>query len=306
MHYIYLNTYSIKNNTYYYVGSHSWNGIGLDKNYKGSSSVAKHYGWEPSSILILEEVSEERKFIAEREWIIKYCNLHGIADCANILAKSSDFSKQFKPHGFMLNLHANGQEAMLSQESKQKSYQTRLSSGAQKNFMAKSAACSEKARLKSVETRKDNGTFKSWAASMQSEEIKSKRRSTRSTKVYLEQFKACCHSKEARSKAAKTQMLNNSELILSTLNKGRTTEVRSKIDYKAVGRKMSQTKKLNGVTLTKRKVQLIKDGAVILTGNPTECCKFIGNKNWAISVNKKFSNGLTEVVHHGYIFKLID
>lgn len=62
-----------------YVGSHTWDGSegAVDEEYHGSSVIACKYGWVPVETSILEVVSEERKYVSEREWILKYCNEFG-------------------------------------------------------------------------------------------------------------------------------------------------------------------------------------------------------------------------------------
>lgn len=122
MHYIYLNTYP---NGYLYVGSHSWDGEGLDPNYHGSSFVAKRFGWIPIKEQILEEVTDLRKLVAERYWIEKYAEEYGIADCALTLFKHArTWISKFKNHGRLLNCHANDAsnacEAARSNESRKR------------------------------------------------------------------------------------------------------------------------------------------------------------------------------------------
>lgn len=108
--YIYLNTYL---NGYLYVGSHTWDGPEgvLDPNYHGSSTVAEVNHWAPVKEEILEVVSEDRKFIAEREWINFYADREGIADAAQKLYRWSRVWINTKPkHGRLLNCHCNNAE----------------------------------------------------------------------------------------------------------------------------------------------------------------------------------------------------
>lgn len=79
-----------------YVGSHTWDGPegAVDEDYHGSSVIACKYGWVPVEVSILEVVSEERKYVAEREWILKYCNEFGVHPIVKKL--HPDFGLQFK------------------------------------------------------------------------------------------------------------------------------------------------------------------------------------------------------------------
>lgn len=91
-----------------------------------------------------------------------------------------------------------------------------------------------------------------------------------------------------------------SEEQLSALNRGRLCDK----PYNIIAAKLRSSKK--GLVTKPHLVNLYYGDNLILSGSTTECCRFIGNKNWAISVNKKFSQGIKEVFHHGYKFILID
>lgn len=84
-HYIYLNHYE---NGYLYVGSHTWNGKGQDPSYEGSSAIAKRYNWHPIKQEVLEYVSLEEKFKAERKWIEKYLTIYGVAKAVERFIKT--------------------------------------------------------------------------------------------------------------------------------------------------------------------------------------------------------------------------
>ena len=109
--YIYLNTYKIKGNFYYYVGSHTWSGPPglLDPSYHGSGLPTLHYHWTPIKEEILEVVDNKRKLVAERFWIEKYASIYGIADCATILdrGRNKHWWGRFKQHGKLMNLQAS-------------------------------------------------------------------------------------------------------------------------------------------------------------------------------------------------------
>lgn len=117
--YIYLNHYvTISGDEYLYIGSHTWNGPKgqLDPNYHGTSHVAIHFGWEPYVEEILEVIEQSRNLVAEREWIEKYAEQYGIADCALQFSKSTGWTSQYKPHGKLLNLHSNSAYQMHTKE----------------------------------------------------------------------------------------------------------------------------------------------------------------------------------------------
>lgn len=148
--YIYLNTYE---GGYLYVGQHSWNGDGMDPYYHGSSKVAKRFGWKPVKEEILEIVPEDRKLIAESEWIEKYAEVYGIADCALVLAPDSrHWHKKFKSHGRLLNCQTSSSQQLHSPEAVRKAVDDRIRSGVQKK--AQMAATS--AREKAIKTRCKN------------------------------------------------------------------------------------------------------------------------------------------------------
>lgn len=138
--YIYLNEYP---NGAMYVGSHTWDGPEgvLDTNYHGSSHVAQLYNWRPSKEVILEIVSPERKTVAERYWILKYCESFGIHPAAIACDKEKNikFTSQFKI-GVMLNCHSNSAEQLVHDKDVwMKSHKTRLESGAFKRFQESGA-----------------------------------------------------------------------------------------------------------------------------------------------------------------------
>ena len=166
MTYIYLNKYPLG---YLYVGSHTWKGEGIDSNYHGSSRIARSLGWLPTEQKILEVVSSKRRFIAEKEWIEKYCQEYGIADCAlcryppNSRVKAiNEWIKKFKSGGLMLNLHAEPGGWMYAQanhtkESYIKAITTRKERGFNNVRKAIDARIKE-SYIKAVTTRCKNGT----------------------------------------------------------------------------------------------------------------------------------------------------
>lgn len=162
MTYIYLNTYT---NGYLYVGSHTWDGEGIDPNYHGSSSVAKKYHWNVLSIEILEVIVDDaRKFIAEKDWIEHYASQYGIADCAMCLSKRNGnaWCLKYSRNGLLLNCHANTLEQAHTSESRKKAIQARINNGTQfrptletmKNFLDN--AHTEKVLLKRLNSRRCN------------------------------------------------------------------------------------------------------------------------------------------------------
>lgn len=222
------------------MGSHTWNGIGIDPNYHGSSFIANHYGWVPIKEEILEVVSEDRKFIAEREWIEKYADLYGIADCALTLCKfkNNPFIINHRNKGRLLNLHANGSELArealkqspnknnrFSKEAREAWRKSIRGSGAWERVVAarRAAITSESAR-KGAETRRENGTM---------EEA-------------LRKATEAARSHESRERSRKTRIANARKCILQDGFVGTLPEIVEHTGLKegSVGAKMSQAYKL--------------------------------------------------------------
>lgn len=128
-HYIYLNIY---HNGYLYIGSHTWEGSGQDPSYEGSSAIAKRYNWHPIKQVVLEYVSPERKFVAEREWIQKYLEVYGLSRAVGGLIKTP-LRDRYKGNGLMLNAHTNSAECAILNHAR--SVETQIRSGAFKKFM---------------------------------------------------------------------------------------------------------------------------------------------------------------------------
>ena len=160
MIYIYLNTYP---NGCLYVGSHKWDGEGIDPNYHGSSRVAMKYKWFPIKEEILEVVTEDRKLVAEREWIEKYATLYGIADCTYSIAKTSrmyclPWINRYRRGGRLLNLHSNNAMQALGAHTRE-TYKKSALTNKNKGFTPIAALRSRTADSyrKSVESRARNG-----------------------------------------------------------------------------------------------------------------------------------------------------
>lgn len=153
MTYIYLITYTDGS---LYVGSHTWNGSEgqLDPNYHGSSGVAEHFKLQIASEEILEVVSEERKLIAEREWIERYATLHGLSDKALSLTyhHKDNWRKKFKSGGRVINLHAN--DAVAAREANRRKMLEEGFTDKQKRASSQSIRIAQRT---SVEYVKKNG-----------------------------------------------------------------------------------------------------------------------------------------------------
>lgn len=205
--YVYLNTYA---SGLMYVGSHTWEGpVGeIDPNYKGSSHVAKIYSIEPVDIKILEVVPDNRKFVAEKEWIVKYCTEYGIADEAKHWSKSKEWLSRFKEHGRMINLHANdvacALEASHAPEAVKKSFESRVKNG---SFARQcELANSDESRKKATRTRIERHGRESWSKAVEAmkSEASQKKKSETMRKIGFRPVAAtiASHTPEALAKNA--------------------------------------------------------------------------------------------------------
>lgn len=173
MTYIYLNTYN-GSVSYLYVGSHTWDGEGLDPNYHGSSAVANRYGWLPDKIEILEVVTDDTLH-RERYWIEKYAEQYGIADCVFI---DNNWTRKYKRHGRLLNGHANEASQMHTPEIYQKSLDTKKATGVYEMAIRALVECDHSNSYTESAMRKRCATVKSKGTSCYSPEVYDKRAET--------------------------------------------------------------------------------------------------------------------------------
>lgn len=88
----------------------------------------------------------------------------------------------------------------------------------------------------------------------------------------------------------------------SACNKRKETILRNKSNEHAAQLRKERSVSVDGYG--KRKVcSVYKDSVLIETGNLNYLCRVVGNQNWAIKINRDFAKGLTEVAHHGFVFK---
>ena len=298
MTYIYLNIYS---NGYMYVGSHSWSGEGIDPSYNGSSHVAKCYNWVPSSIKILEILTDERKFVAEREWILFYCNKYGIAPPA-VQRSHNNWYKKFKYPGLMLNLHSNSAEMVQNEIVQNKVRETRRIRGIDKKFQKAGtiAASSKESRLKSVETKRAKGIL-----------LKS-----------VQKAIANAHTPEARLKAVETAKKNGfQDSVIQSMMEGHTIDSFQKgvetrrnngtLVHSSESYRRAASKKLRKYTDSinygrKHLVRCYLDNALISEGSLLSVCKSIGHPGWCSSIQQKSVRLNSSVVtHYEYKFEFI-
>lgn len=276
--YIYLNKYETGA---MYVGSHTWDGPegAVDEDYHGSSVIACKYGWVPVEVSILEVVSEERKYVAEREWILKYCNEFGVHPIVKKL--HPDFGLQFKT-GVLINCHSNSVECALRK------------------------AHSKEVRVKATETLKRNGKIVKWIKSGQTKESRDKAKKKLLESGRYKELSRLGNSTESRAKALETQRKTGS--LQSKLEKMHSEESykksSSKRNYKEIHEKRKRTLLESGKGYVRRNVVVYKDGIEIVRGSVYHCCGVVGNPNWSQSVSFKLRSK-DEVEHHGYTFKLI-
>lgn len=323
--YIYLNTYRSSNgNEYFYVGSHTWNGpLGqLDQSYHGSSKIAALYHWVPVKEEIIEVVnrSEVKTSDRERFWIKEFASRYGIADCAAINSVSADWLLQFPKHGKMLNLHSNSMEQALAvaftDEVNQKRLQTRIKNGTIGMDACHTPEAVDKARQsidykerakRVAESKKRNGT--SVPVNCQTEEAKQKRLQTRRNNGSLDKFIEAIRKPEVQEKRMESLRANGGfeRMIKSGVEASHKREVIEKRDYSQSSLKGVATKKARGNKHHYNVVSLFKEGICL-----NEYCSvnkaaiLAGNGNYSVWVNRRFAEGLTEVTHHGYTFKLVE
>lgn len=288
-----------------YVGSHTWDGPkgAVDEDYHGSSVIACKYGWVPVEVSILEVVSEERKYVAEREWILKYCNEFGVHPIVKKL--HPDFGLQFKT-GVLINCHSNSYEYLRTAESNEKRVErlkeighysklleARRQSGALKRWIVAGhlAGKSDESRRKMVNTQKVKGSFQRFqklglAASI-SEESKLKRVKSLMSDGGFERFQSAGVEASLQEVAIRKRVENT--------------------DYKVVAEKSNKTKKEKSKKGWKRAswiVEVYKDGSLVKKGRLNTVCSELGNVNWAIRVAVKLREH-KETEHHGFVFKVI-
>lgn len=292
--YIYLNRYE---NGCLYVGSHSWKGVvgELDPNYLGSSTLADSFGWVPVSVELLESVSKDRKFTAEREWMLKYCNEFGVHPTVKYL--HPEFGSKFGI-GLLLNCHSNSVEPALSSTARTKSYKTRKERGLIDKWV-KSGSTKE-VRDKIFKIQLESGSFHRFLKAAHSEESVKKRVATCKQNGAFERFMNASRSSEALKKAQSVRELNG--LFQAMIDRAHSLEAISRRDFKSSSAKASLTKKELGIRPVRRKVEVVRDGTVLFTGSLGGACEFMGNRNWAHRIVPKLKTS-TEVLSHGFIVR---
>lgn len=263
--YIYLNTYS---NGYLYIGSHTWTGPPgiLDPSYHGSSHIASHFHWMPSKIEVLEQCLDERKFVAEKEWIITYASKYGVAPLVFNFTKNKFVQQYSNPRGLLINCHSNSAEQICTKESRRKNYLTHVESGAQEYAVRQAikASHSKESCNKRTEAQRASGVLD---RKLQNLNIKA-------------------HTKESLAKVVSKRKELNS--------------------YVSGKQKELETRRILNIKPVHRKVQVFDSANNLLfTGSVKKCCRLAGNINWSSQVSKKFSQGKLQVIHHGFLFKLI-
>lgn len=322
--YIYLNTYCASNgNEYFYVGSHTWKGPKgkLDPSYHGSSKIAALYHWIPVKEEIIEVVnrSEVKTSDRERFWIKEFANKYGIADCAAINSVSADWLLQFPKHGKMLNLHSNSMEQALAvaftDEVKQKRLQTRIKNGTIGMDACHTPEAVDKARKsidykerakKVAESKKRNGT--SAPVNCHTEEANQKRLQTRRANGSIDKFIEAIKKPEVQEKRMQSLRANGGfeRLVQRGIEASHRREVIENRDYFQSSLKSVATKKARGNKCYYTAVSLFKDGICVNEYcSVNQAAKIAGNRHYGIWVCRKFAEGLTEVTHHGYTFKLV-
>lgn len=294
--YIYLNHYS---NGCLYVGSHTWKGrVGeLDPDYLGSSVLAESFGWRPVHIELLEEVTKDRKFVAEREWILKYCKEFGVHPIVKYL--HPEFGRKFNT-GLVLNCHANSAEPALRPESRIKSYETRKARGLIEAWI--NSGCTKEARNKAFTTQVESGCFVRFLKSSQSLEVRAKRLITFKLSGAFDRFVEGSRRPEVlrRAQASREESGGFSRMI----ERAHSEESLKKRNFIESSKKASDTKRRLGIRPVRRKVEVIRDGVVVFTGSLGAACEYMGNRSWSNRIAPKLKTS-NEVTSHGFLIREI-
>ena len=264
--YIYLNEYP---NGYLYVGSHSWNGEGLDPNYQGSSHIAKLYHWKPSKITILQTLDNPKEQLhIEGEVIYEYCSKFGVARIAKVVAnKNGNFWVDKFKDGLMLNCQANNLAHAVHNSH------------------------TEEACKKRTETRKENGALQKWVKSTHTKEAILKMLEKRKKDGSLLNFQRAGCTEEATLKSLRTRIDNGSY--------DKWQEAAHKQDYKNSHLKASMTRKGQ-----RNNRYAVKCGE--FEGNLREVLVSVfGHFRYECGIGRKFKNGVSIVEKEGYKFELI-
>lgn len=282
MFYIYLNEYP---NGYLYVGSHSWNGEGLDPNYQGSSHIAKLYHWKPSKITLLQ-VYQDKSLSVEKEWIERYCNEYGVSSLVKRYANSQWVSK-FK-EGLMLNCHSNDASHLQTEENYKKSHETAMSNGSFQKFMSKSH--SSESQRKSVQF-------------VRNKEVQSKRIISMKESGGYDRWYKASHTSESARKSVETRKLNGT--FYSGVEKGlNVANSNESIRRRVQSHNYSDSIKKTISNRTGRVTRIISVNNVI--GTTVFVCESLGHKNWSTRVNQLFKKGLNNFSLHGYTWTLVE
>lgn len=294
--YIYLNQYS---NGYLYVGSHTWKGKPgeLDPECLGSSVLADSFGWSPVYIELLESVSNDRKFVAEREWILKYCNEFGVHPTVKHL--HPEFGGHFKT-GLLLNCHANSTEPALRMEARMKSYKTRKERGLIDAWI--NSGCTKEARAKAFKTQLESGSFSRFLQSSQTPEVLAKRLMTFKLSGAFDRFMEGSKRPEVLRRAQDSR--EESGAFSRMIESAHSEEALKKRDFIESSKKGSDTKRRLGIRPVRRKVEVVRNGEVLFTGSLGAACEYMGNRSWANRIAPKLRVSC-EVISHGFLLREI-
>lgn len=282
MFYIYLNEYP---NGYLYVGSHSWNGEGLDPNYRGSSHIAKLYHWEPSKITILQ-VYRDKSLPLEREWIERYCVKYGVSHLVKRFA-SSQWVSRFK-EGLMINCHSNDASHLQTEENYKKAHEAAVETGAFATFLSKSHTS---------ESQRKSAQF------VRSKEVQTKRINSMKKSGGFARWQKATHTPESARKGVETKKLKGSfyPILEKALKQANTPEsIRKRVE----SHNYKDSIKKTILNRTGRVSRIISVNGIV--GNATFVCDLLGHKNWAIRVSQLFKSGLRSFDLHGYTWTLIE
>lgn len=316
--YIYLNHYSnSKGDEFYYVGSHTWDGPEgqLDPAYHGTSYIAKRNKFELFDERYIETV---KGGAIEREgyWINFYADLLGIADIVFSSSKDNPWIKTKKPHGSLINCHANDASQVIG------------------------TACKRAMEYFGITDYHDYIEFRRTPEGKAAFAEYDHMWNVKDSKRYWE-----THREECRRSCAEYRKKNYEEVIKKEkeYNKTHRKQRLSYLDsYRAKQKELAKELKIRVSDLRKlpRKEQLtLKENSVLLkklqdkaneikvpskpkfrlirinyngreySGKAMKVLKEIGHEEWSVSISCKFkkadANNETTIVHHNYIIECI-
>lgn len=231
MKYIYL---IITPEGFLYVGSHEWNGIGLDPNYKGSGSrVISRSDYKELKCMILEDCSHmsDLEFDArETEWIRAFASCFGVRPFStNGVSYLEEFYKSYcRPDGKVINCCLSRRKG-FNEKDLEKALKSKILKGngdplwyvhtdehynlikethnGDLMWQCHTPEARKVATCKSVSTKRERGQYDNmeWnSQDIQKKALDTKTNNGNGDPMYM------CHTKDAHNRSVTTRKLNGS------------------------------------------------------------------------------------------------